>query len=907
MKRLKKSLVVLLVLAMALTMVPFAGASGLTTVANFDDAAAVTESKLLPLDVMAALGILRGVDGNIQPQRNVTRAEAATIVARTLLGPAAADTLPPTTSFRDVTLTSFASGAIGYLYDHGIVVGIGDGLFNPQGYVTGAELAAMFLRAVGFGVNGEYVGPRWEVNAIVDGMQWRVLTGDADFTAPATREAVFLYAYNAMNTRESRVGLCFVNWSADRNAYIHVGLLAGDFETIYGRIFRPNPVNLLRTTPADAFGRPSVRYTLRGIEIGTRQSDAAVTFTAFTNTAGVNAAIQGFNRSDVDVARFVNGNPNFGGVGTANWWQVATTGGNAGIVVFNSEDTPIATANAIPAGYANIGDQISTLTGNGVLVELFVDEDTNDLTTVTVIRTDITEVTRVNVAGNTHTFNLLTTDPSEGTPAIRGAVFADSDALDVGPLHPLRAEVVDFELDDRVLITPVWRNGEWQVGAIALPESATGTLRASASMTNLGATTGSVTIDDQVLRRARVLSEGARDTHLLTVGQEVTLLLDTFGFVVHAEATAAARTDLLFVERGGLSTLVGNEVRPMLRGFWADGTPAEVILTSDPTTLAPNTFIGNGGIARISRVAGTVTAQFLVAHDTPDANVAALAAFPATETNRTELVYVGNVGTIASGQPALVVGGQALAFAAGAQYFYWDSDGNPATQRFAIRDRDHSVNTAELPVWALLEYRGSNVAPVISALFIRGAAAGELDAGTLRFMRSNDGAQIINVTLDGRVFTQQRAVDIFGAGPHITLSSDPAGTASVQFSEVIADPQLPGAYRAAPLQNQIGTNLAIFSEVTATRNGLTGATRLQIQQVNPSNGFNATIGADQHWITLTNATSFVDLTRAGGAAITTIAMLNDHLDAQEELGFDVRIAVVYTVGGGNNARLVLVY
>jgi len=904
MKRLKKSLVVLLVLAMALTMVPFAGASGLTTVANFDDAAAVTESKLLPLDVMAALGILRGVDGNIQPQRNVTRAEAATIVARTLLGPAAADTLPPTTSFRDVTLTSFASGAIGYLYDHGIVVGIGDGLFNPQGYVTGAELAAMFLRAVGFGVNGEYVGPRWEVNAIVDGMQWRVLTGDADFTAPATREAVFLYAYNAMNTRESRVGLCFVNWSADRNAYIHVGLLAGDFETIYGRIFRPNPVNLLRTTPTDDFGRPSVRYTLRGIEIGTRQSEAAVTFTAFTNTAGVNAAIQGFNRNDVNVARFVNGNPNFGGIETANWWQVATSGTYAGVVAFNSTATPIATANAIPAGYANIGDQISVLTGNGVLVELFVDENTNDLTTVTVIRTDITEVTRI--SAGTRTFNLLTNDnTAEGGTVLRGAVFADSDALEVGALHPLRAEAEEFELDDKALITPVWRNGEWQVGAIAVPESATGVLRASASMVNLGATTGSVTIDDQVLRRARVISLGARDTHLLTVGQEVTLLLDTFGFVVDAEATAAARTDIMFVDRANMSTMVGNQVRPMLQGFWSDGTPAEVILTQTPALQ------GNGGIAQISRIGGEVTATFLTSHQPPlpvpapvpppPAGLQPVTDVPpvATGTNSSILVYVGNVGTIASGQPALNIAGTTFAFAAGAQYFYW----NPLmshTQRFVIRDRDHSVDTAaaNITAWAVLEFRGTNVAPVISALYIRGQAAGELDAGTLRFMRP--GGQVINVTLDGRVFTQQRSIDIFNTETHISISDNQQGNEPMQFAEVIADPQLPGAYRVAQLNNQIGTNLAIFTEVTATRNGLTGATRLFIEQVPGSLGEEATIAPQ--WITLTNATQIRDLTRTGAAAVSTIAMLDELLDAQE-----VRIAVIYTVGGGNNARLVLVY
>ena len=95
------------------------------------------------IEALAARGIINGKgDGIFDPAANMTRAEFAAIVTRALgLAPKATDV------FSDVAAGEWYAGYIGTANKYGIVNGVGDGKFAPEGTITNQEAATMVARA----------------------------------------------------------------------------------------------------------------------------------------------------------------------------------------------------------------------------------------------------------------------------------------------------------------------------------------------------------------------------------------------------------------------------------------------------------------------------------------------------------------------------------------------------------------------------------------------------------------------------------------------------------------------------------------------------------------------------------------------------------------------------------------
>lgn len=92
---------------------------------------------------LAARGILTGYpDGSFGPEKTVTRAEFAAMAVRALGLPTeqAAD-------FTDVPAAAWYAAPVGSAAAYGIVLGVGDGKFAPQGTITKQEAAVMIARA----------------------------------------------------------------------------------------------------------------------------------------------------------------------------------------------------------------------------------------------------------------------------------------------------------------------------------------------------------------------------------------------------------------------------------------------------------------------------------------------------------------------------------------------------------------------------------------------------------------------------------------------------------------------------------------------------------------------------------------------------------------------------------------
>lgn len=110
------------------------------------------------LTLTTALGIITGYeDGSVKPESSVTRAEMAAIVLRMLNTPSES---AYSNSFNDVKADHWAANTIQTAAELGIINGMGDGSFKPDGNVTYEQAVKMIVCALGYDkeaqMSGEY-------------------------------------------------------------------------------------------------------------------------------------------------------------------------------------------------------------------------------------------------------------------------------------------------------------------------------------------------------------------------------------------------------------------------------------------------------------------------------------------------------------------------------------------------------------------------------------------------------------------------------------------------------------------------------------------------------------------------------------------------------------------------------
>jgi hypothetical protein len=112
-----------------------------------------THANKTAIEALAARKIINGMgDGTFAPNNNMTRAEFATIVVKALGLTAKANNV-----FTDVKAADWFAPYVGAANSYGIVNGVGDGKFNPNGTITRQEAAAMVARAARLcGMDTEY-------------------------------------------------------------------------------------------------------------------------------------------------------------------------------------------------------------------------------------------------------------------------------------------------------------------------------------------------------------------------------------------------------------------------------------------------------------------------------------------------------------------------------------------------------------------------------------------------------------------------------------------------------------------------------------------------------------------------------------------------------------------------------
>ena len=216
----KKLLAMVLALVMTLSLAVSANALKADEKINEDYAEAVA--------VLDGMGVFKGYeDGSFKPENKITRAEVATIIYRIYTADVAKNDksgmYATYNKFSDMAGAGWAAGYIGYCANAEFVKGYPDGTFKPSGNVTGYEVLAMILRAVGYDKNNEFTGADWALNVAKYAEQLGILDNVAkttDLSAPATRELVAEILFRAiqspMVTYTAAFGYQNVNLTADK-------------------------------------------------------------------------------------------------------------------------------------------------------------------------------------------------------------------------------------------------------------------------------------------------------------------------------------------------------------------------------------------------------------------------------------------------------------------------------------------------------------------------------------------------------------------------------------------------------------------------------------------------------------------------------------------------------------------
>ena len=271
------SLVLALVMMMSLVTIN-AGAK------EFTDGDDITYQEAV--DVISTIKVVDGyAGGDFKPGNNLTRGAAAKIICNLILGPTtAAELHADTAPYRDVPVTSDFAGYIAYCQKEGIISGYSDGSFRPAGTLTGYAFMKMLLGALGYDAEVEgYTGPNWSINvakkAIGLGLNQSLekTFNGVDFV---TREEAALYAFNTLkadlveysskitaNVNGAEVAIGNSNaepqkWESQktRSDNIYKDGLVQFAEQYFNK--------LVLTEDMDVFGRPDREWRYDGDDIG---------------------------------------------------------------------------------------------------------------------------------------------------------------------------------------------------------------------------------------------------------------------------------------------------------------------------------------------------------------------------------------------------------------------------------------------------------------------------------------------------------------------------------------------------------------------------------------------------------------------------------------------------------------
>ena len=521
--------------------------------ADFTDQSSITNDEAAV--VLTALGVIDGFeDGSFKPDTVLTREQAATIIARMLLGSNADNLTAGSAPFSDVSADRWSAGYIAYCVSKGIVDGFEDGTFRPTDNLTCYQFAKMLLVALGYDAGAEgLTGSSWAINSASYAINAGIFDDVSSYSGDCDRDTAALMALNTLkadmvyypsgsieiDTGDSSI--IIAGSSATRVA--NTGSTDGNIDLDDYMQFAERYFTKLELNEAadGTYGRPATfTWELDGdvIYTGTDESNLVATYTTYVTKGSLYSAIGSSVYSDLrsgDSALYVyvDGEPYDGSDA-----QIDTDD----VTDFIERSSSDYTYNSGSTGY---------LTGRGVQTELYVTDD-NDVYLI-VINTYLA------IAQDDY-------DESDGTLDV--LYYSKLNEPDTD--HDITLEDDDFDIsgyveDDYLLLT--FDNGE-----VETAESA-----GAVSGEITGYTNGtSITVDGTRYYFASNMDTDEFENGSFAINSDITLVLDDNGYVIgHSDATGSSNYlyVLEVVQSGNLSSS-GYEAAVI----FADGTYDEISL-----------------------------------------------------------------------------------------------------------------------------------------------------------------------------------------------------------------------------------------------------------------------------------------------------------------------------------------
>ena len=529
----KKLLALVLALVMSMSLVTISNA-------DFKDADKIDYNEAV--DVMNAVGVFVGDEkGNFNAKENLTREQAAKIIAYLELGSKAADAMVGGNTFTDVASSRWSAGFIAYCAQAGIVSGVGDGKFAPAGQLTALQFGKMLLVELGYDAKAEgMVGTDWAINTSKLMAGTKLMDGiSGSVNQVLTREKAAQMCLNALEapmvTYETKGSSITVN-GADINFGASVAkyetstiakdqnissqkLTSGEYTVELGeKLYK----DLKKLSTSDAFMRSATEWKLKAASIGTYADKADATYTAATKISAIYADLglsDGISKSKVTM--YVDG-----------------------------EDVNYATdsntKNFVKGETTKVG-------ADGSLLNVYYDNDAETITLV-LINTYVGEVGAVYKQSSTKdAYVTIKTGDGYTKPATTIKSEYKTDA---------------FAKGDIVAYTYSKKSGDEGIQSMALAEKVTGKM---STFTTAGSVTVGGTKYDANAKSVATVKETLNGD--VDNGTEVTAYLDAYGYVLYLKANTSKQYAVV-LDYGEGSRLESDRVKLL----FTDGTTKKVDL-----------------------------------------------------------------------------------------------------------------------------------------------------------------------------------------------------------------------------------------------------------------------------------------------------------------------------------------
>ena len=540
----KKLLALVLALVMSMSLVTISNAA-------YSDKADIDLKEAV--DVLSAVGVFEGSDGKFDPKANLTREQAAKLVAYLQLGQKSADALVGGNKFTDVAANRWSAGYVDYCATTGVVAGIGNGQFNPTGSLTALQFGKMLLVCLGYDADSEgLTGADWQINTSKLMTSAKLLKGldSVKATEVITREQAAQMMLNALkaptveyDTKGSTITIngAVIGIGGSKATYVTATVAEDSTVKNIGKTQLTNSneytvelgeklfSNLKLNSTADAFMRPATKWTLKAETIGTYADTPDLTYTAGTKIGTIYSDLglsDGISKKNV--TEYVDG---------------VYAGAFAYDIVKGSKD--------------KVG-------GNGVLLNVYYDDDAETITFVEV---------------NTYIGKVTAAYPDTTTKDAYVKI-KNMDGYSC-PGAGKEFETESFKKNDVVAYTYSAKDGENSIQSMALAEKVTGAM-------STYTISGNVTVGGTKYDANKMSVSTVKDTvAAVDKGDDVTIYLDANGYVLYVDADADVKYAVVLNYKTGVGDL-NDETKAKL--LFTDGTTKTVKVALAGSLTAESSF-----------------------------------------------------------------------------------------------------------------------------------------------------------------------------------------------------------------------------------------------------------------------------------------------------------------------------